>query len=207
MKYLTLLAALVVSLSAQATNMSTTGTVVNVPITTDRNVHSSSVSQTVSAKHGSPQTQGQSQAQNQTTTSTSASFAPTSVSNNAAHTSVTNTPNQTASAASVAVMPTAVCSGTTAGGAQGASFGVSFGTSWTDANCMLLEQVRVVTTVLGDPVAASEMLCSGLPLYREARERLGDPCIEEAIIEAPASAGYDVNDPYIRHRLGLTPIN
>jgi hypothetical protein len=84
-----------------------------------------------------------------------------------------HTPASTAYAA--AIPPTAVCAGSTSGGAQGAAVGLSFGSSWTDKNCMLLEQVRTVAVVLGDVAVASEMLC-GVDAYREARQRLGNPC-------------------------------
>lgn len=80
------------------------------------------------------------------------------------------------SAASIAIAPTTVCAGTTAAGAQGAAFGISFGTSWTDANCMLLEQVRTTSVILNDKETAAEMMCGGVDAYREARARVGKPC-------------------------------
>jgi hypothetical protein len=70
---------------------------------------------------------------------------------------------------------TAVCMGASSGGAQGAALGLSFGTSWTDDNCMLLEQVRTVAGSLGDMNTAQEMMCSA-ESYREARRRMGKPC-------------------------------
>lgn len=121
-------------------------------------------------------------------------------SNNADVNVVTNNPRQVSSAANVTVMPTAVCSGTTAGGAQGAAFGVSFGTSWTDENCMLLEQVRMVA-LLGESDIASEMMC-GVPAYREARARAGNACtVFLAAKEQPACEAYKGSDPIVRGRV------
>lgn len=71
------------------------------------------------------------------------------------------------------IMPTAVCMGSTSMGGQGMSFGFSLGTSWTDANCMLLEQVRTVSVVLGQKEIAQEMMMS-VPAYADAVKRLQD---------------------------------
>jgi hypothetical protein len=119
----------------------------------------------------------------------------------------TTTPRQTAQAANVTVMPTAVCSGVTGGGASSAAFGVSFGTSWTDANCMLLEQVRTTAVILGEQEVASEMMCA-VEAYRDARARMGNPCKTklQAVTAAPA-ASVEYTDPIIRARLGLPPLN
>jgi hypothetical protein len=82
-------------------------------------------------------------------------------------------PASTAYAPTIA--PTAVCMGSSSIGGQGLTFGVSFGSSWTDSNCMLLEQVRIVATVIGDETTAAEMMCD-VPAYRAARQRVGNPC-------------------------------
>lgn len=71
------------------------------------------------------------------------------------------------------IMPTAVCMGSTSMGGQGMSFGFSLGTSWTDANCMLLEQVRTVSVVLGQKEIAQEMMMS-VSAYADAVKRLQD---------------------------------
>lgn len=129
--------------------------------------------------------------------------------NNASQqTNVTNVnPRQTASAANVTVMPTAVCSGVTGGGASSAVFGVSFGTSWTDANCMLLEQVRTTAVILEDQETASEMMCA-IDAYRDARARLGKPCRTKLATNTGAPAAQvEYTDPIIRARLGLPPLN
>lgn len=73
------------------------------------------------------------------------------------------------------IAPTAVCMGSSSAGAQGVTFGVSLGTSWTDDNCMLLEQVRTVASVIGDREIAAEMMCE-VKAYKEARARAGKPC-------------------------------
>jgi len=82
-------------------------------------------------------------------------------------------PVNTAYAPSIA--PTALCALGVSGGAQGVSFGLSFGKSYTDENCVLLEQVRATATVLGDRATAAEMLCE-VPAYKAARARAGKPC-------------------------------
>lgn len=97
------------------------------------------------------------------------------------------------------VSPTALCALGISGGAQGASFGLSFGGSFTDENCVLLEQVRTTATVLGDRATAAEMMC-GLAAYRAARERQGKPCQKTA---SAAAGGNEPSDPYVRRRLGL----
>src|SRR3546814_1073402 len=65
--------------------------------------------------------------------------------------------------------------GSSSAGGQGATFGFSIGSSWTDENCMLLEQVRTVAAVLGDKVVAYEMMCE-VEAYAAARARAGNPC-------------------------------
>lgn len=114
------------------------------------------------------------------------------------------------------IMPTAVCMGSSSGGVQGASFGVSIGSSWTDDNCMLLEQVRTVASVIGDRETAQEMMCD-VPAYAAARSRTGKPCAGEVkpaltatvarpATKAEAAAQYTGNDPIVRKRLGLPPL-
>lgn len=71
------------------------------------------------------------------------------------------------------IMPTAVCMGSSSMGGQGMSFGFSLGTSWTDSNCMLLEQVRTVSVVLGQKEVAQEMMMA-VPAYADAVKRLQD---------------------------------
>jgi hypothetical protein len=114
------------------------------------------------------------------------------------------------------IAPTAVCMGSTSAGVQGMSVGVSIGSSWTDKNCMLLEQVRTTAAVLGDKETAAEMMCS-VDAYREARARTGKPCggqapsttsssdkLPKAEPQKVASAEY--TDPIVRSRLGLAPL-
>lgn len=73
------------------------------------------------------------------------------------------------------IAPTALCMGSSSAGGSGMTFGFSIGTSWTDENCMRLEQIRTVAAVLGDKETAAQMMCS-VPAYREAREATGKPC-------------------------------
>lgn len=76
--------------------------------------------------------------------------------------------NPVSSAYAPANFPTATCMGSTSGGAQGIGFGVSFGTSWKDENCMKLEQIRAVGSVLGDRDSAAAMMCE-FPAYAKVR--------------------------------------
>jgi hypothetical protein len=173
MKRIIITAALSIALPVMANSTHETNTTGNT------NVHSKNTQ-----RQNQTQAQRQSQStRNQNTTGQStatANAAPSSANseNVNTHTQTINVesrrnPPSTAYAASIP--PTAVCSGSTSGGAQGAAVGLSFGSSWTDKNCMLLEQVRTVAVVLGDVAVASEMLC-GVDAYREARQRIGNPC-------------------------------
>lgn len=120
------------------------------------------------------------------------------------------------------ISPTAVCALGLSGGAQGVGFGVSFGSSYIDENCQKLEQIRTVSTVLGDRATAAEMMCS-VPAYKEARERTGKPCggaakVSAAPVGQPVSAskadyeakkkaaGYQGDDPVVLGRLGIAPL-
>lgn len=113
------------------------------------------------------------------------------------------------------IAPTALCMGSTSAGGQGMSFGFSVGTSWTDENCVLLEQVRTVAAVLGDRETAAEMLM-GIPAYAEARARLSakrqGSQAPVKVAEIPVGAGVanlariEYTDPIIRARLGLPPL-
>jgi hypothetical protein len=111
--------------------------------------------------------------------------------------------NGVATAYAPSIQPTAVCMGASSGGIQGMSVGVSFGSSWTDANCMLLEQVRSVAVVLHDTLTAQEMMC-GSDAYREARARTGRPCGQKG--HRANSEPVEYTDPIIRARLGLPPL-
>lgn len=79
-------------------------------------------------------------------------------------------PVATAYAPSIA--PTAPCMGSTSGGIQTVGLGFSLGVTWTDDNCVLLEQVRAVNNV-GEKEVAIEMLNS-IPAYAEAKQRIAD---------------------------------
>jgi hypothetical protein len=118
------------------------------------------------------------------------------------------------------IAPTAVCMGSSSIGGQGVTFGISMGTSWTDENCMLLEQVRTVAAVLGDKEVAAEMMCE-VKAYAAARARAGKPCgvtktaaaAPQQVVatreptEAEKKARYTGSDPIVRARLGLPPLN
>lgn len=84
------------------------------------------------------------------------------------------------------IAPTAVCMGASSLGGSGAALSLSFGTSWTDENCMLLEQVRTVASVIGDREIAAEMMCD-VKAYAAARARAGKPCGSSTVaaVQAP----------------------
>lgn len=179
---------------------------------------------------GQGQAQGQKQGQNQTAKGGSAHQGQSSFNSNdsTAYGSVATTANSVtvegdnvqyqaaripvATAYAPSIAPTAVCMGSSSVGGQGMSFGFSLGSSWTDSNCMLLEQVRTVAVVLGDRETASEMLMS-IPAYAEARQRVGERKLKGASATAEISsqpmqvARTEVyTDPIVRARLGLPPL-
>lgn len=73
------------------------------------------------------------------------------------------------------IAPTSICMGSTSVGASGVGVGISVGSSWTDENCVVLEQIRTVTTVLGDREVGEQMMCQ-FPNYAKARAVMGRPC-------------------------------
>lgn len=140
------------------------------------------------------------------TTNTSVSVAGDQVTYEAAR-----IPVSTAYAPNIA--PTALCMGSTSAGGSGMSFSFSLGTSWTDENCVRLEQVRTVAAVIGDRESAAEMMCGISEAYREARATIGKPCGSRAnlgkaqvIAAAPQMKPEQYQDPIIRARLGLPPL-
>ena len=114
------------------------------------------------------------------------------------------------------ISPTALCMGSSSLGVQSAVAGISVGSSWTDNNCMQLEQVRTAAAVLGDRETAAEMMCGVSDAYREARSRTGKPCggavkvgagVEGVYTPAIASVKPEETDPIKRFRLGLPPLS
>lgn len=65
-------------------------------------------------------------------------------------------------------VPTATCMGSSSVGFSAVGFSMSGGSSWVDTNCQLLEQVRTVAQVLGQPQVAAQMLADGIPAYAAA---------------------------------------
>lgn len=201
----------------------TTGTTVvnNTTSNATKNTNRNSVSLANRDTNAQRQSQAQNQTQAQvnrfnvspTTNSQGGTSSISSAENNNASQAVNfNTPRHVSSAANVTIMPTSVCAGSTAAGAQGASFGLSFGSSWTDQNCMLLEQARTVAVILDQPEVAAEMLCS-VDAYREARIRLGNPCKQGPAAKAAKQAETprrlkddEYTDEIVRFHLGLPPL-
>lgn len=179
-----------------------------------------------SAKQGQSQGQGQAQGQSQRNSSRNDNRSNATGGSSTSYGSVATTAqaltvegdNVTYQAARIPVAtayapniaPTAVCMGSSSAGGQGPSFGFSVGTSWTDSNCILLEQVRAVASILGDKETAAEMMMA-IPAYAEARERLGSkrlsqsPAVPEQapvkVVKAP-----EYTDPIVRARLNLPPL-
>lgn len=112
------------------------------------------------------------------------------------------------------IMPTAPCKFGVSGGVQGMSVGVSVGVSITDENCVNLEQVRTVATILGQKDVAAEMMKGLSPAYAEALQRMGRaPApikVGETLDAKPVYAltpnGVQYTDPIVRARLGLPPL-
>lgn len=69
-------------------------------------------------------------------------------------------------------VPTATCMGSSSVGFSAVGFSMSGGSSWVDTNCQLLEQVRTVAQVLGQPQVAAQMLADGIPAYAAAVAKL-----------------------------------
>lgn len=105
------------------------------------------------------------------------------------------------------IAPTALCKFGVSGGGQGMTFGFSVGVSITDDNCMLLEQVRTVSVILGQKEVAQEMMMA-VPAYAEAVARMkGVKSTAGSDVKSVSTqAKVEYNDPIIRSRLGLPPL-
>jgi len=105
------------------------------------------------------------------------------------------------------IAPTALCKFGVSGGGQGMTFGFSVGVSITDENCMLLEQVRTVSVILGQKEVAQEMMMA-VPAYAEAVARMKGVKATAGTDVKPVSvqAKAEYTDPIIRSRLGLPPL-
>lgn len=111
------------------------------------------------------------------------------------------------------IVATALCKFGVSGGGQGMTFGFSVGVSITDENCMLLEQVRTVSVILGQKDVAAEMMMS-VPAYADAVKRLNGsksasaPADVKPVSVAVKSEVIAANetDPIKRYRLGLPPL-
>lgn len=105
------------------------------------------------------------------------------------------------------IVATALCKFGVSGGGQGMTFGFSVGVSITDENCMLLEQVRTVSVILGQKEVAQEMMMA-VPAYAEAVARMKGVKATAGTDVKPVSvqAKAEYTDPIIRSRLGLPPL-
>jgi hypothetical protein len=82
-------------------------------------------------------------------------------------------PVNTAFAPSIA--PSATCALSVSGGISTIGFSGSFGKAYIDENCVKLEKVRSVATVLGDIKTAENLMCQDKD-YRNARATSNRPC-------------------------------
>jgi hypothetical protein len=108
------------------------------------------------------------------------------------------------------------CMGSTSGSANVPGIGIGFGTTWTDQNCKMLKNSRELWN-MGMKAAALALMCSDAA-NKEALEVTGFVCPTKdnksksaaapVTSAAPAASADrpDITDPYIRARLGLTPL-
>lgn len=151
------------------------GSVVGSGNSSNRNDLSQGQGQSQSNKQGQSQSSKNDNRSSATNTNSNSSSGNSSNTQVGGDTYVSSYRAATSTAFAPSIAPTAVCMGSSSAGASGMSFSVSLGSSWTDGNCMLLEQVRTVAVVLADKETASAMMCT-VDAYRIAREKGGKPC-------------------------------
>ena len=102
------------------------------------------------------------------------------------------------------------CMGSTSGSINIAGLGIGGGSTWTDANCKMLKNSRELWN-MGMKAAAMALMCNDAS-NKEALELTGYVCPQTAKAKAETSkaetdAQYSGNDPIVRARLGLAPLN
>lgn len=121
-------------------------------------------------------------------------------------------PASTAYAAPLTSSPE-TCMGSSSGGAQGANFGVTFSTTWESVKCDRRMNARALQS-LGKATAALSLLCQDKDV-QAALEATGEKCpavvVRASATSAPVATSSAVQpqyqDPIIRSRLGLPPLN
>ena len=101
------------------------------------------------------------------------------------------------------------CMGSTSGSVNIAGLGLGGGSSWVDGNCKMLKNSRELWN-MGMKAAALALMCND-SANKEALELTGYVCpqttkAKETTSKAEAAAQYSGNDPIVRARLGLEPV-
>ena len=102
------------------------------------------------------------------------------------------------------------CMGSTSGSVNIAGLGIGGGSSWVDTNCKMLKNSRELWN-MGMKAAAMALMCNDAA-NKEALELTGYVCpqttrAKESTSKAETNAQYSGNDPIVRARLGLAPLN
>lgn len=98
------------------------------------------------------------------------------------------------------------CMGSTSGAVSSAVIGIAMGSTYIDRNCQTLKNSRELWN-MGQRAAALARMCMD-DLNREAMELSGYECPQTTKAKANAAiVDAQTTDPYIRSRLGLTPLN
>ena len=102
------------------------------------------------------------------------------------------------------------CMGSTSGSVNIAGLGIGGGSSWVDGNCKMLKNSRELWN-MGMKAAALALMC-GDAANKEALELTGFVCpqtakAKESTSKAETDSQYTGNDPIVRARLGLAPLN
>ena len=102
------------------------------------------------------------------------------------------------------------CMGSTSGSVNIAGLGIGGGSSWVDTNCKMLKNSRELWN-MGMKAAAMALMCNDAA-NKEALELTGYVCpqstkAKESAAKAETNTQYSGNDPIVRARLGLAPLN
>lgn len=86
-------------------------------------------------------------------------------------------------------VPTAPCVIPSGGGGSGGGVGIVLNLGLTEEECMKLRRIEMARVLEGgNPVIAREMACDAFRDYREARARVGRPCLSDTPVEVPVAS-------------------
>lgn len=86
-------------------------------------------------------------------------------------------------------VPTAPCVIPSGGGGSGGGVGIVLNLGLTEEECMKLRRIEMARVLEGgNPIIAREMACSAFRDYREARARVGRPCMADITESVPVTA-------------------